>query len=572
MKPRKHPGTCLLCRETVGKKGAERHLEGCLASTGWPEGLSPSYIIRIDGRRDPSFWMFVLARCDAMFSDLDSLVTDVWMGEEDGSSTFTIQGTTYIDAETKKQVPLADRIREGQIFYYTYDAHSPEKVELKCKVVGMTSVMPPAGPCCLIARNIPDLPPCYMCGDKAEFLAAESDAFDPFDEMDGGHYYCHDCLMDLDSAIITPVVNSPCPGASFNMDDYDGVRAWYPPGWDMDDLVSEDIQEILGMAIEMPDEHVSLRDIFGDDDPTVIMEQMAREDVGDEIDGFLIEEKELGKDVNLSEEIVRSFCTTMCGIHEVSIDDWDAALLECTLLEDVALNPHATTEWAEQFIPVLCRFLEYAETAGRDVDTGEIFPALLEAEPEFLRRIAAQRHWRISTDGVEDAGLSGVDFGGRDGVTDLLISAMADTIEKTDGIGESLKFRKFLEDLLDEDPGMMEKIYARNVSVSDKYEDFCARMDDEWIDKRCVDIMRVLVSQPDKPLMRGSAELWSGAIVFVACEEAGRIDEVEEQSPMVEDICDYFRLTPSSLQSCVLKVKAYLADPDLQDWKKLQRD
>jgi hypothetical protein len=41
---------------------------------------------------------------------------------------------------------------------------------------------------------------------------------------------------------------------------------------------------------------------------------------------------------------------------------------------------------------------------------------------------------------------------------------------------------------------------------------------------------------------------------------------------MVEDICDYFRLTPSSLQSCVLKVKAYLADPDLQDWKKLQRD
>lgn len=566
MKPVKHPGTCLLCRETVGKKGSRKHLEGCLASTGWSEGSRPSYIITIDGRHAPSFWMYVLARHDAQFSDLDSLLTDVWMGEEDDSSSFTIQGTTYIDVETKKRVPLSDRIKEGQIFYYTYASDTPEEVELKCKVVGMTPVMPQEGPCCLLARNTPDLPACYMCGDTAEFQAVDPDAFDPFDEKDGGKYYCRDCLMDFDSAIISPVANSPRRGVSFSLDDMEIALDWYPPGWDIDDLASEDMQEILGMAMEMPDEDIDLRAIFGDDDPVVRMEQKVREDVGDEIDGFLIEEEEFGRDVRLSEEIVRSFCTVMYGIYEVDIDNWDAKLLEGALLETVVQNPHATPEWAQQFVPILCRFLEYAASDGRDVDASELFPALLKAEPEFLRRIATQNHWQISTDGAGDAGLMGVDFGGQDFVggvdamTEFIISAMADVVEKTDGRDEAEKFRSSLMSLLNEDPDIMDKAFVRRLSVADKCTDFCDRMDDETLDRRCLRIMRVLVSQPDNLLMRDSEELWSGAIVSVACRKAGLIQEGEEFSSLEKEICDFFSLTPSSLQLRVTEIEAYLKD------------
>ncbi|MDE4907377.1 hypothetical protein L0665_01920 [Methanogenium marinum] len=88
----------------------------------------------------------------------------------------------------------------------------------------------------------------------------------------------------------------------------------------------------------------------------------------------------------------------------------------------------------------------------------------------------------------------------------------------------------------------------------------------ESIDERCMmGIMGILVSQPDNPLMRGFAELWSGSIVYVACEEAGRIEEVEEQSLIVEEICDFFSPPPSSLQSRVVEVKSYFAGPALKE-------
>ncbi len=561
MKPRKYSGTCLLCRETLGKKGLRRHLGECLARTGWPEGPHPSYIISIDGRHAPSFWMFVVARHDAMFCDLDALLQEVWMGEEDDGSSFTIQGTRYIDVETNKVVPLADRIEEGQIFYYTYGGYTPKGVELKLKVVGTTPAMPPEGSCCLVARNAPDLPFCVVCGDAAEFLAVvPGDEFEDDDDDEGGQYFCRDCLMDFDRAIICPFPNSPRTSACFTLDDMEAALDWYPPGCEISDLISEDMQEMYGIAMGVPDEHVNISALFGDDDPAVIMERMARDDIGAEIDGFLIEEAESGKDVRLSEDIVVSFGSLMYGVYEIDIDHWDAALLRQMLLEIVVLNTHATQEWAEQYVPVLCRFLEYMENEGRNVDAGELFPVLLEAEPEFIQRVSAERSWRISTE------RAGEDFGEQDAiidedvVTELMISMMADIVENADGKEEAEKFRSSLVNLLNEDPGIIGKINIRTSMVFGNCEEFCTRLDDASIEERCNDIVRNLVAHPDLPLMQVSEQEWSGAIVSVACEEAGLVREGGEFSVREEKICEYFRLTPLTLRSGVAKVKRYIAD------------
>lgn len=566
MKPVKHPGTCLLCRETVGKKGAQRHLENCLAHTGWPEESRPSYIIRVDGRRASSSWMYILARHDAEFSDLDSLLTDVWMGEEDDSSAFIIGGLYYIDVKTKKHVPLSERLEEGQIFSYLHRAHSPQEVELKCKVVGMTPLVPPEGPCCLLARNTPDLPPCCMCGDPAEFVIVDPYAFDLSEETDGGKYCCIDCLMviDTDGAVIRPVANSPCPGASFSLDDLECALDWYPPGWDLDDLVSVDAQDIIGSGIEITDGDLIPRAIFGKGGPFVMMECRVLEDIGLEIEMFLIDEEEFGKDVRLSEEIVRSFCTVMYGIYEVDIDHWDAAVLCEALLGDMVRNPHATPEWAKQVIPVLCRFLDCAAAEGRDVDVEELFPALNDVEPEFIRRVAAQNNWEIETD-PGYAGLCGVDFGedsraGPDGITELLMSAMLDVVEKYDGKEEADAFRRTMEGLIDEGPGVFTRINVRSSMIFGHCDEFCTRLNDESVAEDCGTIVSSIAVVSDLPLMRDSEEIWGGAIVFVACRNAGLIPEGEESSPLEEEICAFFGLTPPALRARVAEVQAYLSD------------
>ena len=487
---------------------------------------------------------------------------DVWAEEEDENSSFTIQGITYIDCETKKQVPLSDRIKNGQIFYYSFAAHRPEEIELRCKVAGMTPLLPPEGPCCILARNTTDVTPCCMCGVPAEFLVTNTDVFDPFDEMDGENYYCIDCLMavDTDCAILSPVANSPCSGASFSLDDLEATLDWYPPGWDIDDLVSVDAQDIVGSAIEITDGDPTPHAIFGKGGPVVMMEQEVLEDMGYEIEMFLIDEEEFNRDFRLSEEIVRSFCTVMYGICEEDIDHWDAATLRETLLGHMVRNPHATPEWAEQFVPVLCRFLESAAANGRDVDTEALFPALLEAEPEFIRRIAARNNWEIETN-PGYTGLSEVDVGEGDDFVDRLLSAMADLTKEAEESGGSAPVPKTLLDLLNRKPDDRSQMIAHQAFIAERCGEFCrTRPGVSDIEARCRDIVEILAAHPDKILLQGFMEEWSGAIVWVAWDETGRIKTVEDMCHMGDEISDFFCVTIPNVQSRVVKIIPYLKE------------
>ncbi|KAF1073707.1 DUF6398 domain-containing protein [Methanogenium sp. MK-MG] len=556
MIPRKRPGTCLLCRTAVGKKGARRHLDDCLSSSGWPEGLSPSYIIRIDGRRDPSSWMFVLAKHDAQFSDLDHLLRDVWMGgdDEDEYSSFIIGGVTYVDVETDKKIPLVNRIEEGQLFYYAYDIGAPTEVRLK--VVATTSVMPPEGPCCLIARNLHVLPECCICGDDAEFRAVDPDDFISGEDDDAGQHYCRDCLRHFDSALIRPIANSPRTEACFRLDDMEAALNWYPPGWEMSDLISDNMREVMEFAQELPDDHVSLSELFSTDDDVVAMEQAARADVGDEIDGFLAEEAAHGEDVNLSEEIVSAFCIILYGIYETGIEDWDAALLRRILVEDMVGNPHATDEWAEHFVPVCCRFLAYAETVGRDVNAAALITALREAEPEFLMEVEDSPYLPDVDDLIGDGGLAEPGSGVDNAVSDLIFSAMSEIISRGDRDVDSDKLRSFIEDSLKE-------MRAHNIMIVEGCEEFCVRMDNESMAERCREIVSDLFFHPDVPLTQGSAPLCSGAIVYVACQEEGCAGQSGEWSAMEREICEYFNIRLLSLLSQASVVKKCLAEgPD----------
>jgi len=116
MASRTRPGTCLLCRAAVKKKAVLAHTTACLQSSGWPTGLLPSVIIRIDDRDDPSYWLTVLARHGARLCDLDHLLRDVWMESGAEPRAFTIGKRAYPSAEKGMEIPLVNFLEQGSSF------------------------------------------------------------------------------------------------------------------------------------------------------------------------------------------------------------------------------------------------------------------------------------------------------------------------------------------------------------------------------------------------------------------------------------------------------------------------
>ncbi|WP_165077879.1 DUF6398 domain-containing protein [Methanogenium sp. MK-MG] len=144
----------------MSKSAALRHVRNCLRSSGWPAGIYPSSVIRIQDRHNPACWLAVLARHNARLSDLDCLIRDVWTECCSHPGAFTTIGKeTCMNTGDGMAAALTDLLRPGSSFTCDYDSDSPTALELK--ILDTTPVMPPEGLLCLIAQTTR---PSYSCG------------------------------------------------------------------------------------------------------------------------------------------------------------------------------------------------------------------------------------------------------------------------------------------------------------------------------------------------------------------------------------------------------------------------
>lgn len=104
-----------------------------------------------------------------------------------------------------------------------------------------------------------------------------------------------------------------------------------------------------------------------------------------------------------------------------------------------------------------------------------------------------------------------------------------------------------------------EAVTTRTSMIQNRCTEFCARIEDEAIRKRCGKIVTELDAHQNVPLSRGDDVLWSAAIVYLACQEEGLIVRTKGGSPLAHDICEYFDLKLPSVRSKVTALKKYLA-------------
>jgi len=546
----------MLCREPVSRRGALRHVEGCLRSSGWPAGEKPSLIITIQGRHDRSYWLVVLARPDATLEDLDSLIRDVWVECCGHMSAFSIGKESYLSGEdepgTSMAIPLSGLVPPGSTFSYEYDFGSTTELDLK--VIGAIPIMPPEKPICLIARNNPPPFPCDACGNQAEFSL--------FDDEDGTlRFFCRECLVSAepDPECTEIIENSPRTGICGYVEDPDAAVYWYPPGWNAEDLASPELEEILEKLPEFdPDDCIyTFEDPPGDGEVQAMMDAVCA-DIGPEIEAFIADERAAHGELYgaLAGETVMEFCVFTYGLRGKTIREWDARLVRTCLIEEMAQNPIFPEEWLENAVPILCRFLSSMEAAGRLQNAAELIAVLKEAEPAFRAAATSPEKYRDLSGRIFqralDAGVDPEDERALMNFVQREVVVMAGMDPDDADLIEKIEYL-FKDDGIAPNSGDL-----RVSAILFRCEEFCARLEDGTIPGRCGAIVGDLAAHPAAPLSRGDEDLWSAAVVYAACRDVGLIRPGKGGTPLAREIGSFFDLEPSSVRNKVAALKKYL--------------
>ncbi|WP_165077197.1 DUF6398 domain-containing protein [Methanogenium sp. MK-MG] len=537
----------------MSKKAAMRHSEHCLRSSGWPTGPFPSFIIRVDDRHNPFYWLTVLARPDAQLSDLDQLLRDVWMGCTDHPSAFTVEKKDYMSTNNSMAVALTDLPGPNKVFTYTYDPDSP--TELRLKVSGTTPVMPPGGPLSLITRNTCPPYSCSICGKEADYCMIDSEDTDIIE------YFCLGCITHANHGYITTIENSPRNGVCDYAEEPGMAITWYPPGWKAEELMSGELQPVLDAFQNSGREFRPFSDEPQMDDARMaaIMNEIMG-DIGDELEGFIDREIAAHGYVAASrtEETVMGFCALMYGVYKKTFDEWDAPGVRTCLLEGMAQKPDFTDDWQEYTIPALRRFFTYMDIAGRLCNAAALFSELRETEPLF-RETAMSRRNNQNQSGIiiKRARAAGVNVDDLNAMPEFLLKELT-SMARTNP--DSEEFKCIIEGLFGKSLNVLERDTGRYQMMYDRCEDFCNRLENEDITERCKEMVTDMAAHPQDPLSRGDGLLWSAAIVYAACQEEGMIGRAKGGSPLAREICEFFVQELKSVRNKVTVLKKYLAE------------
>jgi hypothetical protein len=205
MTQRKNSGICHLCKGEFTKSAMSRHLGECPARR---PGAEHHFLLLVEGRQAPMFWMHIEVKMLAPLADLDRFLRRQWLECCDHLSVFYIgeaeHPSRYSLTDPRGMgIPIGRVITLGSTFDYLYDFGAA--TELSLRVFGQRAGPPLRDGVRLLARNLPPHFACQRCGKPAERICPEC-ADDGW--LCGRCAATHSCRKEA----LLRVVNSPRVG------------------------------------------------------------------------------------------------------------------------------------------------------------------------------------------------------------------------------------------------------------------------------------------------------------------------------------------------------------------------
>ena len=94
-------------------------------------------------------------------------------------------------------------------------------------------------------------------------------------------------------------------------------------------------------------------------------------------------------------------------------------------------------------------------------------------------------------------------------------------------------------------------------AILSRCEEFCARLEDDTI-RDVAGPSSATWPPTGSTALAGDEDLWSAAVVYAACREAGLIRPGKGGTPLAREIGSFFDLEPSSVRNKVAALKKYL--------------
>lgn len=162
---------CKLCNKEFSKAGVLRHLSSCMRSKGTTEA-GESYIIRVEGKYNKAFWLYLLVDDCVRLEELDQYLGDIWLDCCGHLSSFYIDGEYYNDVHQFGEQSMAIQVKyvfkENLKIKYEYDFGST--TELSITVLKETARVFDQPGIYLLARNNPPAVICEKCESKDALL------------------------------------------------------------------------------------------------------------------------------------------------------------------------------------------------------------------------------------------------------------------------------------------------------------------------------------------------------------------------------------------------------------------
>ena len=211
------PGECLLCRASIPKAQATRHVKACLKTRQAEPGQRVKALhLRVEGRYNPEYWMHIEIPAAWTLYDLDVFLRQTWLECCDHMSCFTIDGQRYAyepynDSfsgrhEKSMEAKLYKAILPGVEFTHEYDYGST--TDLVLRMFGTHEAALAEAEVRILARNVPPDVRCVECKKPASVVEAG------WNGLNLDRCFCDACADTkiADEGMRLPIVNSPRVG------------------------------------------------------------------------------------------------------------------------------------------------------------------------------------------------------------------------------------------------------------------------------------------------------------------------------------------------------------------------
>ncbi len=208
-------GKCEFCKEIFDRKSMPAHLKSCKARRELLKKASAKstkkedyYMVSVEGFYSPRYWLYVDIPQSAEIGYLDEFLRRIWLECCNHGSCFytrTNPRSRRMNIEIDMDDRIGDVLQYRQSFIHIYDFGS--STELKLKIVSKFEGPKRKEKVRLLARNLPPLIKCSVCGEPAKNICTEC-------RHSENAILCKKCSKkhECGTCYYLPVINSPRMG------------------------------------------------------------------------------------------------------------------------------------------------------------------------------------------------------------------------------------------------------------------------------------------------------------------------------------------------------------------------